>query len=202
MGRLSDALHNLKRLSVLIHVFRKLLSHRRFSSSLSTVAGSDISEPLSNPFITYPVGVVFWKYAKRFPKGYRKSAFRVVEYVGWRYFGGSVRPTPTINMSVSSHSGSLGPSFLIGSSQKVTQPTTYHVCQQPFIYSVTIPIHDLNCFLASYLSSLFGLSSEAFRDVCHTHSTTSASTHSCILGICRKFLLGHSRFSFHAACLS
>ena len=161
MGRLSDPTHHLSRLSVAIQLFcdhtdhdinwfsasylSSFLSHRRFSSSLSSVAGSGISEPLSHLFITI-----------------------------------------------------LGPSFIIGSSQKVTQPTTYHVCQQPFIYSVTIPIPDFNWFLASYLSSLFGLSSEAFWDVCHTHSTTFASTHSCILGICRTFLLGHSRFSFHA----
>ena len=169
---------------------------------MSSVSGSDISEPLSHLFITYPVGVVFWKYAKRFPKGYRKSAFRVVEWSGGISEGLSDPLHPLTCLSVYSHSGILGPSFIIGSSQKVTQPTTYHVCQQPFIYSVTIPIHEFNWFLASYLSSLFGLSSEAFRDVCHTHSTTFASTHSCILGICRTFLLGHSRFSFHAACLS
>ena len=34
--------------------------------------------------------------------------------------------------------------------------------------------HGFNWFLASYLSSLFGLISEAFRDVCQTHSKTSA----------------------------
>ena len=75
MGYIANYLSNLSGLSNGSGTFR----HTRLSSYSSSVAGSDISEPLSHPLITYPVGVVFWKYAKRFPKGYRKSAFRVVQ---------------------------------------------------------------------------------------------------------------------------
>ena len=152
-GRLLDTLHNLKRLSVPIHIFRKLLSHRKFSSSLSSVAGSDISEPLSHPSITYPVGVVCKKYPERFPKGYRKSAFHVVQ-PSW----GEVFRRVCQNHS-SCHSGILGPSltFLTGSSQKVTFNSSYSslvevghfgasvrryghgMATKQFIYSVTIP---------------------------------------------------------------
>ena len=67
------------RQSVPIHVFRERFCHK-FSSSLFSEAESGLFTP--PPSLTMSVSsysLVFWEYAERFPKGYRKPLFHVVQ---------------------------------------------------------------------------------------------------------------------------
>ena len=70
------------------YLFRKLLSHR-FSSSMSSVAGSDISELLSHPSITYGRWSGILEICRTFSKGLQKISFPC-SAAGVRYVGGSV----------------------------------------------------------------------------------------------------------------